>query len=504
MTEPDALEIAWQRLDRRMLVVQPLRALKDFLPLIIGALVFGGDAGGWWQMLAVVAPIVWGVLRYLSTSFRITRGRLELRTGIVNRQRRSTPLDRIRSVDLTADLLHRALGLTSMKIGTGSSSIGEDELQLDGLSVETADRLRAELIRLRATGPAGDHAGADGEQAQPPEVADPDDEAEVVAQLDPRWARFAPLTTVGLLAPFALVGGGFQLIEQSGLGDRVADRADVRLALWLAVLLAAVAVLILAIVVPVGGYLLANWGFTLMRERDAWSVRRGLLTTRRTHLDRDRVAGVEIGEALPVRVAGGAKVDAIATGTRLLAEDSVTLLPMAPAPVAHAVAAEVIGTPEPVEVPLTGHGPAATRRRWVRAMVPAALVVVASVVAMALLDVSLWWSVAVAAAALPAGVLLAHDRSRSLGHALTAGHLVFRSGSLARSREILDTRRVIGWTFTSSIFQRRAGLVTLTATTAGGQQYVSAPDVPVGAAVDLTDEALPGLIGQFLTTDALS
>lgn len=498
MTEPDPLEIAWQRLDRRMLVVQPLRALKDFLPVIIGALIFGGGAGDWWQALAVVGPIVWGVLRYLSTTFRITQGRLELRTGIVNRQRRSTPLDRIRSVDLTAHLLHRMLGLTAMRIGTGTSSIGEDELHLDGLSVATAERLRAELIRRREPIPSLPESGAVGEPEVSAQQHDPDDPGEVVARLDPRWARFAPLTTVGLLAPLALVGGAFHLIEQTGLDDRVADRADVRVGLWLAVLLGAVAVLILAIVVPIGGYLLANWGFTLRRERDAWSVSRGLLTTRRTHLDRDRVAGIEIGEALPVRVAGGAKVDAIATGTRLLAEDSMALLPMAPATVAHVVAAEVVGTPDPVEIALTPHGPAATRRRWIRALVPAALVVVASVVAVIVLDLWPWWPVVVTAVAVPVAALLAVDRSRALGHALTAGHLVVRSGSLTRSREILDTGQVIGWTFTSTWFQRRVGLVDFTATTAGGEQYVSVPDVPKEAAVDLADAALPGLAAQFL------
>ena len=88
----------------------------------------------------------------------------------------------------------------------------------------------------------------------------------------------------------------------------------------------------------------------------------------------------------------------------------------------------------------------------------------------------------------PVAALLAADRTRSLGHALVDGHLVARSGSLVRRRRILEVDHVIGWTFRATWFQRRAGLTTLVATTAGGRQSVTVLDVP-------EDEAVRSLAG---------
>ena len=94
-------------------------------------------------------PVALGLLRYLTTGFRITAGRVELRRGLLNRHVLATPLDRVRTVDLTATPMHRLLGLTTVRIGTGTASTDEDDaLDLDGLPIERARRLREELLRV--------------------------------------------------------------------------------------------------------------------------------------------------------------------------------------------------------------------------------------------------------------------------------------------------------------------------------------------------------------------
>ena len=98
---------------------------------------------------------------------------------------------------------------------------------------------------------------------------------------------------------------------------------------------------------------------------------------------------------------------------------------------------------------------------------------------------------------LPVAALLALDRTRSLGHALVEGHLVARSGSVVRRRRILEVDHVIGWNLRATLFQRRAGLTTLVATTAGGNQAVEVLDVPEPEAVRVAHEALPDLMAQF-------
>jgi putative membrane protein len=94
-------------------------------------------------------------------------------------------------------------------------------------------------------------------------------------------------------------------------------------------------------------------------------------------------------------------------------------------------------------------------------------------------------------------VPLGYDRYRSLGHALADGYVVASSGSLVRRRSAVDRDGVIGWNFTSTYFQRRFGLTTLTATTAAGKQRYRIYDLAEPDAVGFAEQAKPGLVAQF-------
>jgi putative membrane protein len=77
---------------------------------------------------------------------------------------------------------------------------------------------------------------------------------------------------------------------------------------------------------------------------------------------------------------------------------------------------------------------------------------------------------------------LAADRSRSLGHQVSGGWLVARSGSLQRRRDCIDGAGVVGWTVRQSWPQRRAGVATLIAATAAGVKRYQVIDVSVEVA----------------------
>jgi putative membrane protein len=94
----------------------------------------------------------------------------------------------------------------------------------------------------------------------------------------------------------------------------------------------------------------------------------------------------------------------------------------------------------------------------------------------------------------PLALLVALDRYRNLGHQLTAEHLVSRQGSLVRRTVALQKHGVIGWTIRQSIFQRRAGLVTLEAVTAAGQGGYQVLDLAAGDAAALADATTPQLL----------
>ena len=67
-----------------------------------------------------------------------------------------------------------------------------------------------------------------------------------------------------------------------------------------------------------------------------------------------------------------------------------------------------------------------------------------------------------------------------------------------RRRCVLAAEGIIGWNVERSFFQRRAGLATLTATTAAGHQHYDVQDVEIGEALRVAEELLPGLAEPFL------
>src|SRR5262245_5403492 len=339
MTDTVDTVLGWHRLDRRMLLVHPVRELIRFLPAVIGLLLFGrpSDSGGIWGLVAVGVPVALGVMRYLTTSYRLTASRVEVRHGLLNKRVLSAPLDRVRTVDASASPIHRGLGLVTVRIGTGQSSTrGEERLVLDGLSTSDAAALRQRLL----------HTSPDADVAVMPDG----DGRRVVLTLDPGWVRFAPLTSAGVViagAALGLLAQGIRTVEWVPTIDL--DRLE-RLGVALLVVLGVAAFVLVLCVLAVIGYLITNFGFQLSHARSdhAWHLRRGLFTTRETSLDDARVSGVSIGEPFGLRLANGARLTAIVTGLDQKQQGSSVLVPPAPRREVDRVAVEVLGRAGPV------------------------------------------------------------------------------------------------------------------------------------------------------------
>ena len=67
-----------------------------------------------------------------------------------------------------------------------------------------------------------------------------------------------------------------------------------------------------------------------------------------------------------------------------------------------------------------------------------------------------------------------------------------------RRRIALQTDGVIGWNIRRSYFQRRAGLASLTATTAAGRQGYKITDISDAEVVAFADATVPALLTEFL------
>jgi putative membrane protein len=510
----------WCRLSRRSMIVRPLTDLVRLLPLLAGLLILHARTGGGlvWGIAAAAAAVVTGLVHWATTRYLITDERVYLRHGLLNQKRLSVARDRIRTVDVTAHLLHRLLGVCRVSIGTGRNDFrGSESFHLDGLTRADADSLRAVLLAGQpspaAAAQAGEAADAgdagDAGRAADVEAAAAADAGRELAALRLSWVRFAPLTLTGLVVLGVLFGAVVQLTNATDIN--LAATGPVRLvvadyaALSVLQRIAVGSVVAMAgyVLVAIVGYIGVYWNFRLVGYgTDTVRVTRGLLSLRATTISLSRLRGVEISESLLLRAARGARCVAITTGLRVghgAEHEGSVLLPPAPRAVALGVAEAVLKIPGDLCAgPLERHGPSACRRRYVRALAGAVAIIAAIDIATLIRHGSHWlwaWSLAL----LPAACAVAADRYRGLGHRLAGGWLVTRTGSLVRRRSIIGTDAIIGWRIHQTWFQRRAGLMTLTATTAAGQQHYSVRDVPAAQGLALAAAVTGDLIPPFLT-----
>ncbi|MFD7668027.1 PH domain-containing protein [Streptomyces sp. NPDC059788] len=484
----------WHRLDRRTLLVHCGWMAAPLGSFALTALATGGriETGAWITLAAIAGSFavltVLGLIRWARTHYRVTHDSFEVRSGVLTRRLRSVPLHRIRTVDLTASPLHRLLGVTVLRAGTAGSSDGGGELSLEALTKADAERLRTTLL-----------ARADARAAS---------EDPVVSRINWRWLRYAPLTFWVIGGVFAAAGGAYRILDGAGIEPwklgivRSAFDEFGASALWVTIPLALLAVVALGTAGALALYVEGWWKFRLeWTDAHTLRVRRGLFTTRSVTIERARLRGVVLREPLLLRAGGGATVRAIAGGLGNQEENRKRSVILPPAPRTEAVrtASGTLRTGFP-DAGLRAHPKAALRRRRTRGLL---FVTLPGTVALAALGafltpVLLHCAWVFALLSVPVTRWLARDAYRGLGHAVDGRYLVTRSGTFSRDTVVLQREAVAAWTFTSSPFTRRAGLVTLTAAVAAGEDGYHVRDLPAGDAPALAAAAAPGILEEFL------
>jgi putative membrane protein len=503
--------VQWRRLSPRMLLIRPIIEVGRALPAIVGAFLAGhgsGDnnTGSRWGLGVAVIVVVVSLLRWFTTRYQITADQIQVRHGLLRRKTMTAPIDRVRTVDVTSHMLHRLMGLSRVIVGTGTSDRkGRDRLVLDGLTADAAIALRAELLHRGGTG-AHTSLAYDAGVTTPPTDETVEEE---LARVDPAWLRYAPFTLTGAVTGLALLGVAWRVVGEGRVSLRsikpyrvVADQLQ-RWPVGVDVITVLVVIATFIAVASTVGYVLAFWHFRLSRHSGGTlHVSRGLITARATSIERRRLLGAELSEPLLLRWAGGARCLAIATGLRVgrgAERGGEILLPPAPRSTTVRVAAAVVEANAPFDELLPPHPIAARRRRILRSLAGALVIV-------AVIGVLVWlaswpsWLIGLTPVPVVAAVALGVDRYRSLGHARIAGFVVTSFGSIVRRRCVVDATGVIGWNMRVSFFQRRLGLTSLVATTAAGRQKYSIADVASGEAVRFADSAVPGLLTDFLVS----
>ncbi|GAA0473727.1 membrane protein [Actinoplanes capillaceus] len=496
----------WRRLSVRVVWLDLVRVVISLATGYLGIVV--SDEPVW----ALVAGACGGLLtalldlrRWQTTRYRITPERVEMRTGWLARKHRTVSRDRIRSVDSSARLLQRLLGLRTVHIGSGET---ESSFKLDALDHRHAALVQRELM-----------PGSSAAVLEPPDPASAGPVPVPVARMAAETviARFRrswiPLNVVSVWAVFAIAGPLFALnwplrafgVDLPGLGrdligwDGRGPVANIALVLLIAYPLGVVATTV--------AFLLENGNFQLVRTGTAPDTalvtRRGLLTTRTVQRTDSRMRGIAVDEPLVWRWLRLARTKALSSGLGAAAGEATggDILPRIRLAEAHDLAAEILPDgARPLEAALARHPRGALTRRLGMALYGPALLSGAMLV-FTLTGVlpGLWWLLPLAL--IPVTLPLAVVAYRSLGHAVDGDYLVVRHGIRHRRTVALQRRAVIGWTVQQSIFQRWGGRMTVGVATAAGARHYESPDMSKEQALTFITKATPELAAAFVLDD---
>ncbi|WP_377643148.1 PH domain-containing protein [Oryzobacter terrae] len=108
-------------------------------------------------LLAVVGLVSWVAWRF--TRFRVAPHQVELRSGVLFRQHRQVPFERVQAVELSRPILARLLGLAQVVVQSAGGS--DSQLTLAFLPLARAEDLRDELLVLAGHSDEDDHHAAD-------------------------------------------------------------------------------------------------------------------------------------------------------------------------------------------------------------------------------------------------------------------------------------------------------------------------------------------------------
>lgn len=492
----------WQRLSWRMLLVDPLGSLTRLLPLFLISLWLGSNRSNYWFEFVVISLVVLaGLLRWLSTSYQIGRTHIILKKGFFSRQVVTVARQRIRSVDTESDLFHRVMRVSIVEVGTGRADAGKSEAErfrLNAIDTALVEPLRDDLLAHR--------------RALDPTLSGQDEEqwgskyGEDIARWRITWARFAPFSFLG----FGVLLSLWLLTWQMGdMHDRIMDLALVQATIdWLdslgepwAFVGKGLAIWLVAGVLAVITYAIRYGKYALTDHGQLLYVQNGILRRKHQALDKARLRGVEIRLPVYLRLIGGGRLEPVMTGTKKGATAS-TLLPQAPIRDVRRVAVRILGDETPVTVRLRRHPWKAARRRITRGLMPfwavAGLIVLIRIDSGESADIWVRWGIP---AALVFFLLLSVDRIRMLGHAVLPGMLVTSHGSWSAKRSAVEADGIIGWTVSQSIFQRTAGVATVSAATPAGNGVYSVMDIAEDEAWTLAEELTPGITDVWHTPE---
>lgn len=461
-TEPAAAPpprvIASGHLHPGMLFLRFVDGLRQaVLPVVIGLL-----TGQLWLIIAAgvyfVLALIYALARYLTFEYRLTEEELVTTEGILHRQERRIPVNRIQDLSFESTLVRRIFRLVVVSVETASSQ--GSEARLDSLARRQAEHLREALYQTRS---ALGHGHS--EAAAPPTE-------QVLLRTDPAELFLLGLTNNRVGVILAALFGLYELAAELGLEQQVGGVVSGWLA-GLSIFLTLGLVLLVLFVALLGGWVvsvaasfLMFWGFTLTVRSDIFQRRYGLITTRAASLPRRKIQRVLLEQTWMRRLLKLAVLRADSAGSGMDPTEETrggrdVVVPIADRPRAEALIPWLLPGLSPLQLVWNRVSPRVVLRIFLKGVVFAAVLSIAGIVTVgwgalaALLLLPVSWAV---------GVLSYHN----LGYSEVEGHLGLRWGIIGRYRALVPLRKVQAVVLRASPLDRCLQLAALTVYVAGG------------------------------------
>ena len=441
------------------------------LPLLALLLFGGGDRWQFWGLLAGVGIALASVVQYFSYRYGVVGDELVIRAGILHRNRRHVPLQRIRNVSLKQNLLHRAFGVAEVRLESAGGHGAEATMRV--LSLDAARALES-LIEGHLDHGADQSRDRDADGGAVAEAAPP------LLTLDGgELVRLGLVSNRGMVVVGAAMAAIWQLLPDDAdnwIGEAaqaLSGRAMAAHLGWLGWVLGIVTILLLAmLLLRLLSVLLAvvqYHGFALRLAKGRLSVERGLLSRVRASAPPRRIQFWNRRESLLQRWLGRQSLHVeTAVGMQ---EDGASsaidhLAPIAPPALIDDLLTRLLPLHALDGLDWRPVHPRAWRRmvKWplgllLAACVPLGWLFGALGVLPLLLAPWLLWSTR----------RLAASRAWALNERLIS----WRSGWLNRQQSFVEVNKLQGVQLLQSPFDRRHGMATLRVDTAGAHPISS-------------------------------
>jgi putative membrane protein len=492
--DPEPGDIPPSRPHHAWIVTSAIEGFKTviwaLIPLLFSVRDRGASAMAVVTILFALGVVLWRALQWRNIWYAAQAGEITVTAGLVERSRKSVRAERIHAVDTVETPLGRSLGVSELRISTAGAA---EALTIPAISRADAERLRAWIASVTAApGDALEQRAEDGTA--------PSSQSRLIRRLSRREVLITGLTSGRIAPALALAAFGIRIVTDL-LPERYLDRIPFdpdRLTPGTIAGLIAIAAL-LAWGLSILGSVMTLWDFTLQRTPESVIVTSGLIDRKQNTVGIQRIQGITVVEGIlrqPFGLASITMENAARARSNEEFNDARTLFPLIRIGDVEALLADVLpelAWSEP-EIAWRRLPERALRRYLMPVLLDFALVLVLAIAVLAVLPRVEWWYGLSLLPVLPLWLGHAYLQYRDAAWATDDdGRLFLRRRDLDRRTTMTARRRVQIRSLASSVFQRRAGLGSLTVTIAasGLRDRVTLHHVDATEGAELLDWLAP-------------